>query len=186
MRTSAHSGCMSTRMHTARPVRTCSGTLMRMLDSSSPWGAFQVGCSRYGLRTCRLIVYPPGISRQQRVTLRLWRAWPVVGGAVCVLGVILCLPAVTAALVVVAAYLVIGLALARNARRTRTLVREEFAIEDTPRHDGGRAAHVRSLAALLEHADCALEAESITPAEHERVWASVYAQLEGAPRFARR
>ena len=148
-----------------------------MLDSNRAWGTFQVGCSRYGLRTCRLIVYPPGIDRRERLTLRAWRAWPIVGGVLCVLGIVMCLPAVGAALCVFAAYLVIGLVLAHAARRSRRRVREEFAIEDSSLDDGGRAVHVRRLAALLDRADSAADAGTLTPVQYECVWAYVYARV---------
>ena len=49
----------------------------RLLDGGRTWGSLDVSPSRYGVTRHRLVVFPPGISSDERVLLRLWRAWPI-------------------------------------------------------------------------------------------------------------
>ncbi len=51
----------------------------RVLDSGRTWGSLDVAPSRYGVTRHRLVVFPPGISPDERILLRLWRSWPVWG-----------------------------------------------------------------------------------------------------------
>jgi hypothetical protein len=51
----------------------------RLLDGGRTWGSLDVAPSRYGVTRHRLVVYPPGIAPDERILLRLWRAWPVWG-----------------------------------------------------------------------------------------------------------
>jgi hypothetical protein len=51
----------------------------RLLDGGRTWGALDVSPSRYGVTRYRLIVFPPGISPDERMLLRLWRSWPIWG-----------------------------------------------------------------------------------------------------------
>lgn len=51
-----------------------------LLDGDFPWGAVISAPSRYGATQQRLIVYPPGITKQSRRWLRAWRGWPLWGG----------------------------------------------------------------------------------------------------------
>lgn len=176
---------MTTSPQVSRLAYEPSGRLMRLLDSARPWGSFQVGYARYGLRTCRLVVYPPGINRSERVALRLWRAWPIAGALLGLLTVFLLLPSLWGAVLVATGYVTVATLLARRARRTRRGVRQEMAIEGVADVDDGRSGHVRHLASLLEQADHALDSGQITPAEYENVWTMVYAQLSGST-YARR
>ncbi|GAB3396851.1 hypothetical protein GCM10027568_31830 [Humibacter soli] len=148
-----------------------------MLDTGHPWGTFYVGYWRHGLRTLRLVVYPPGISQRERVALRLWRAWPFVGGALCLIGVVLCLPAWTAAVTIMVGTLIITVVLAYNARRTRRLVREGFAVENIDNSGDRGAVHLRSLATLLDQAENDVETGNLSPVHYEIMWATAYAQL---------
>jgi hypothetical protein len=54
----------------------------RLLDGGHTWGSIDVSPPRYGVSRYRLVVFPPGISADDRVLLRAWRAWPVWGIAV--------------------------------------------------------------------------------------------------------
>jgi hypothetical protein len=51
----------------------------RVLDSGRTWGSLDVAPSRYGVTRHRLVVFPPGISPDDRILLRLWRSWPIWG-----------------------------------------------------------------------------------------------------------
>lgn len=51
----------------------------RVLDSGRTWGSLDVAPSRYGVTRHRLVVFPPGISPDERILLRLWRSWPIWG-----------------------------------------------------------------------------------------------------------
>jgi hypothetical protein len=49
----------------------------RLLDGGRTWGSLDVSPSRYGVTRHRLVVFPPGISSNDRVLLRVWRTWPI-------------------------------------------------------------------------------------------------------------
>jgi hypothetical protein len=49
----------------------------RLLDGGRTWGSLDVSPSRYGVTRHRLVVFPPGISSDDRVLLRVWRTWPI-------------------------------------------------------------------------------------------------------------
>ena len=51
----------------------------RLLDGGRTWGSLDVSPSRYGVTRHRLVVFPPGISPDERVLLRVWRTWPIWG-----------------------------------------------------------------------------------------------------------
>src|SRR5262245_9921107 len=87
----------------------------RLLDGAHPWGSFDAMVGRHGLRRYRLTLLPPGISTTDRRLLRLWRGWPVGGGMLAMLALMLLgdtvFSAGTTLLVVAAAYLGVGAAL---------------------------------------------------------------------------
>ncbi|MBB5162686.1 DUF6611 family protein [Mycobacterium sp. AZCC_0083] len=51
----------------------------RLLDGGRTWGALDVSLSRYGVIRHRLVVFPPGLSPDERMLLRVWRSWPIWG-----------------------------------------------------------------------------------------------------------
>jgi hypothetical protein len=53
----------------------------RLLDGGHTWGALDISPTRYGVTRYRLVVFPPGISADDRRLLRAWRTWPVWGTA---------------------------------------------------------------------------------------------------------
>lgn len=65
--------------------------LSRLLDGERRWGSIDVANGRYGVTRYRLVVYPPGLSREERVTLRLWRSFPTWGLAIWVTVEIACM-----------------------------------------------------------------------------------------------
>ena len=52
--------------------------------------------TRYGVTRYRLVVFPPGISADDRMLLRVWRAWPTWGLATLLILEILLVPAIGA------------------------------------------------------------------------------------------
>lgn len=51
----------------------------RLLDGGRTWGSLAVSPTRYGVTRYRLVVFPPGLSADDRMLLRAWRGWPVWG-----------------------------------------------------------------------------------------------------------
>jgi hypothetical protein len=66
----------------------------RLLDGENRWGFVRIQIDRYGVTRYRLVVYPPGISDEERRRLRIWRGAPVWGAAMWVLAEI-CLQQLT-------------------------------------------------------------------------------------------
>lgn len=54
----------------------------RLIDGDRSWGSLHISATRYGVTRYRLVVFPPGLSTEQRRLLRVWRAWPTWGMAV--------------------------------------------------------------------------------------------------------
>jgi hypothetical protein len=52
---------------------------LRPLDGGPTWGSLDSYPRRFGVKRYRLVVFPPGISPEERRLLRLWRSWPVWG-----------------------------------------------------------------------------------------------------------
>jgi hypothetical protein len=165
----------------ARPPRT--PLLRRLLDGERTWGALEVSDRRYGMCRYRLSVYPPGLRRGERMSLRLWHAFPAWGLtlwlAVQIVGMTLTTPDTALALstgsFVLAA--VVAMILAGPARgdvRTLTVVRM-VGVRDL---DVLAKFHLlRALAERLVRADARLAAGELTAVEHEaEVW-KVYDRL---------
>jgi hypothetical protein len=51
----------------------------RVVDGGRTWGSLTISPSRYGVTRHHLVVFPPGISPDDRMLLRLWRSWPIWG-----------------------------------------------------------------------------------------------------------
>jgi hypothetical protein len=98
-----------------RAVQELRRVWLRLLDGAHPWGSFDATVGRYGLRRYRLVIFPPGISTTDRRLLRLWRGWPVGGGMLALLAMMLLGDAVaspgTTVLVVAAAYVGVAVVL---------------------------------------------------------------------------
>jgi hypothetical protein len=156
----------------------------RLLDGAHPWGSFDATVGRYGLRRYRLVIFPPGISATDRRLLRWWRGWPVGGGTLAMLAMMLLGDAVaspgTTLLVVAAAHVGIGVALFVRTAGVRAGVRTMSLILLSA--DLG-PPEVRSLAEwgvlvdLLTTADGKRDAGKIAPAQHEALWWQAYERL---------
>jgi hypothetical protein len=138
---------------------------------------------RYGVRRYRLVVFPPGIGVADRRLLRMWRAWPVGGGMLAMLTVMLLGDAVaspgTTLLVVSAAYAGVWVALFVVVADVRAGVRSMslllLAGDDSSERE--RYAEWEALVDLLTSADDALHAGTIAPAQHEALWWQAYEHI---------
>lgn len=155
----------------------------RTVRGDRRWGSLAIHSDRMGLTRYRLIVYPPGITDDERRDVRIARGWPVWGlmlwlGCEIVLahriGPWIALVVSTA--VVVAAGIAARIRAGELYPRVRSLT---VAVLAGYRDDDAAAARIRlvTLAAELLEADQRLERDEITPAAHEAVWWRVYDRL---------
>lgn len=156
----------------------------RLLDGAHVWGSFDAMVGRYGLRRYRLVVFQPGISAFDRRLLRMWRAWPVGGGMLAMLTVMLLGDAVaspgTTLAVVAAAYAGVWVALFVVVTDARAEVRSMSLLLLAGDHDSSdriRYAEWEALVDLLTSADDKLNAGTIAPAQHEALWWQAYEHL---------
>jgi hypothetical protein len=160
--------------------------LVRWLDRGPSWGSMCTSAARYGVTRYTLVVFPPGISGEERVPLRLYRSWPIWGTAGWLLLQVLLAPRMSpgaamafASAVCVATVAVIAFFCGANRDRVRILTAVTMAgIEDPDM--ARQLAEMRYLATQLVIADRALEALSINPVEHEAIVGAVYERM--APR----
>lgn len=139
--------------------------------------------TRYGSMNHRLVLYPPGISAEQRRRVRLWRGWMLLGmlGG---LGVFLALAGAGASALVaivscVTFYVLGAVIVAHRAGPVRREVLELTAARSALVSDLGHTAECRYLAGLsatLAAADESLEHGLSSAASHELVWSAVYAE----------
>ncbi|MBJ7341508.1 DUF6611 family protein [Mycolicibacterium sp.] len=160
----------------------------RLLDRGPAWGTLAVSPTRYGVTRYRLDVFPPGISPDDRILLRAWRAWPVWGMAVFLAMEILLVPtlgACPALSISTVVFLGSGAVLAATTAATRGGVRTLSAV----RMAGVRGTAIaegfdvlRSLAHDLADADRALAGGEIDTVAHEfLVWRIYDRMAAGAP-----
>ena len=131
------------------------------------------------------MLYPPGISAKQRRRVRLWRGW-VVLGLVGVLGLFISLAEAGASRLVIitvcAGFYALGaVAVAHSAGPIRwqvlelTATRSNFAPES--RHIA-ECGYLMRLVVTVQTADESLNRGVLAPADHEMVWAAVYADAQ--------
>jgi hypothetical protein len=155
----------------------------RLLDSRRTWGSFDVYPSRYGITRYRLMVFPPGISQDERRLLRGWHTWPIWGTALFLAAQIWLTNTTTAgwALAIsTALWLSSGGVAFALAGGTRTRVRTLIAHTMNGVHDDAaviRLAEMRILATALLAADEQRAAGALTELEHESVCWHVYQQI---------
>ncbi|MDT5079640.1 MAG: hypothetical protein QOJ80_4277 [Mycobacterium sp.] len=157
--------------------------LRRLLDGGRTWGALEISASRYGLTRYRLVVFPPGISGDERIALRLWRTFPAWGlvswllAEVTLMTVVSPGPALAFATGGCAAMGAVTMALAGH---TRHLVRRLTVVRMVGVNDpmaGPRLDELRTLTERLTNADARLAAGELTTVDHEaEVW-RVYDQM---------
>jgi hypothetical protein len=160
----------------------------RLLDGGRTWGALDVSPGCYGVTRHRLVVFPPGISPDERMLLRLWRSWPIWGTLTWLTLEIVMVPAIgpgPALAVFTGGCLGTGaLAMAltgptRTRVRTLTVVRMVGFDDPVVRE---RLAELYTLADELAEADRRLAAGESNSVEHEAVVWRVYDHLATAAR----
>lgn len=158
----------------------------RLLDGGHTWGSLQVSPTRYGITRYRLVVFPPGTSADDRMLLRIWRAWPTWGMATFLILEILLVPAIgaVAALWISATvFLGAGAVVMAMTATTRGDVRTMTAIRRAGVHDPLAAeqfVEFYGLAHDLVEADGRLAAGEIQPVEHELLVWRVYDRMADA------
>jgi len=125
-----------------------------LVDGAHSWGSFDATPGRYGLRRYRLVIFPPGITATDRRLLRLWRAWPLGGGA-------FALFAVTTG--------------TRIGVRSMALI---FLTEELNPDDRRSYAEWEAIVGVLTRADHMLSTGAITRPQHEALWWQAYDRLE--------
>lgn len=170
---------------TGRPGRLerwCS----QLLDGENRWGFVRIQVDRFGVTRYRLVVYPPGISDEERRRLRIWRGAPVWGAALWVVAEIVLQQligpwtALTIATGVVIAFAAVALA---RAGETRSMVRSMCVVTMPGHADSVTIASRTKLEALAEallDADERVDAERMSRLVHEALWWHVYEQLAPA------
>jgi hypothetical protein len=164
--------------HSTRPP-----LLERLLDGGRTWGSLDVAAGRYGVTRYRLVVFPPGIARDQRILLRIWRAYPVWGIAAWLVAEIVLMPtvgpglalAVSTGLTVLAG--LVAMALAGDTRgevRTLTVLRM-VGVNDAASAE--QFEELRTLAYLLTDADARHAAGTLSRVEHESAVWRVYERM---------
>ncbi|MGA8252563.1 MAG: DUF6611 family protein [Mycobacterium sp.] len=162
------------------------GLWSRLLDGAHPWGSFDATVGRYGVRRCRLIIYPAGKTTAERRLARLWRGWPVGGAvlgliAVMLLGNVVSSPDAVLAVALVA-YVSVGALLFVLGGPTRVRVRSMSVVlmaETADAHELCRYTEWQTLVHMLIRADNLLTTGAISPVEHEATWREAYDRLEG-------
>lgn len=132
----------------------------------------------------RLVVFPPGITPNERRMLRVWRGWPLWGAALWlglqIAGAMTGMPE-TALIAGTMIYLAAGaltFALAGESRlRVRTLwaiTVAGYAYDEVDQ----RYSQLRLMARALDHADLDLDEGRISRLQHEARWWEVYDVLD--------
>jgi hypothetical protein len=164
-----------------RPGMAAVRAWCRLVDGAHPWGSFDATVGRYGLRRYRLVIFPPGITATDRRLLRLWRGWPLGGGALALFVAMLVGGPGTTVLVTVAAYLAVGAVLfvvtagARGGVRTMSLT---LLTEQLGPDDRRSFAEWDAIVSVLTRADHMLTTGAITRPQHEALWWQAYDRLE--------
>ena len=156
-------------------MSTTTAQLTRLLDGDRTWGSLAISLTRHGVTRYRLVVYPPGLTREQRRLLRAWRAWPTWGLALWLMLEVALLPtAGTVGALVISTFAAlsagaVSMVLVDQFRRdVRTLTVVRMAgIND--RETADMFAALKSNATALAAAD-----RDLTGADHEAVVWGVY------------
>jgi hypothetical protein len=154
-----------------------------MLDGGRTWGSLEVSPTRYGISRYRLVVFPPGISADDRMLLRAWRAWPAWGLAAFLVLEILLVPAIgsgaalgISAVVVLGAGAVVMAMTGANRCGVRTLIAvRQAGANDTVAAE--RFVEFYSMVHCLTEADRMLADGEIRGQEHELLVWRVYDRM---------
>lgn len=151
--------------------------IRRLFDGGRTWGSLQMSVSRYGTMRYRLVVFPPGTSRDERIALRLWRSFPGWGVAAWLVAdvVLTSVTSPTVAFVLATATcLAAGATVMARTNHTRGHVRTLTVVWMLGVNDpvaAPRLDQLRELAELLINADAGLAAGELSQVDHEaQVW----------------
>jgi hypothetical protein len=166
---------MNDTMHAAR--------WRRLLDGGRTWGSLDVSPSRYGVTRHRLVVFPPGISSDERVLLRLWRAWPIWATLMWLVMEMVLVPAIgSGAAVAISTTVCVSAVVATMATTgaNRTKVRAVSVVRMAGFDDQAVAdlyTELYEMAIELAEADNGLAAGELSTVEHEAVVWRVYDRM---------
>jgi hypothetical protein len=155
----------------------------RLVDVGRTWGSLTITPSRYGVTRHHLVVYPPGISADERTLLRLWRSWPIWGMPTWLILEMFLVPtigsnpalAISTSLCLGAGALLMAMTGANRTRvRTLTVVRMAGVVDAVA---VDRYAELCALAHELADADRTLAAGELSTVDHEAVVWRVYDRL---------
>lgn len=170
--------------HSTQP--THAPLLQRLLDGGHTWGSLTVSPPRYGVSRYRLVVFPPGLSPEDRMLLRAWRTWPMWGVAV-FLGLEILLPPVLgpgpALWLAAAVSLGAGAALMAMTGAHRREVHAMSVVRTACADDAQVAARYADLHAMADElavADRKLAEGQIGAVEHELAVWGVYDRMADA------
>jgi hypothetical protein len=166
---------MSTTIHRPR--------WQRLIDSGRTWGSLGISPCRYGVTRHQLVVFPPGLSPDERVLLRLWRSWPIWGTLTWLTLEMLLVPTIgpnsafaISTVIAVGGGLMAMVMTKANRTRVRTLTVVRMAgFVDPVAVDGW--AELYALACQLGEADRACDAGELSTVDHEAVVWRVYDRL---------
>jgi hypothetical protein len=149
----------------------------RLLDGGHTWGSLDVSPPRYGVSRYRLVVFPPGISADDRMLLRARRTWPIWGIAVFLLLDVVLVPLIgssPALWVSAGVYLGTGAVIMATTGALRGGVHTLSVVRTAGADDAliaEKFAELQSLTEALAVADRALADGEIGTVEHElTVW----------------
>jgi hypothetical protein len=166
---------MNDTMHAAR--------WRRLLDGGRTWGSLDVSPSRYGVTRHRLVVFPPGISSDERVLLRLWRTWPIWATLMWLIMEMFLVPAIgSGAAVAISTTVCVSAVVATMATtgENRTKVRAVSVVRMAGFDDQAVAdlyTELYEMAIELAEADNGLAAGELSTVEHEAVVWRVYDRM---------
>lgn len=154
-----------------------------LLDGDTVWGAVDIRPQRWGSVVYRIVLYPPGISAEERRRVRVWRGfyawgtgWWLTATAI-LSGFTEPWFAVTVASVTT---LLFGTGAFLRAGSLRSRVRTADITVPLPSSDRALLALARQVQAIgtaMIRADRKLRQGHITAAEHEVIWHRAYEQM---------
>jgi hypothetical protein len=155
----------------------------RLLDGGHTWGSLDISPSRYGVTRHHLVVFPPGISADERTLLRLWRSWPIWGTLTWLTLEIFLVPtigslpalAISSGICLGAGALAMAMTGANRTRVQTLSVVRMAGVGDAVVAD--RYAELYALACELGEADRGLAAGELSTVDHEAVVWRVYDRL---------
>jgi hypothetical protein len=153
---------------------------LRPFGGRRTWGSFDIYPSHYGITRYRLVVFPPGMSPDERRLLRVWRSWPAWGTVLFLIAQIWLAQTLAtgwALSIAAALWLAAGATSGALAGAARTTVRTLIALTMTGSHDEDRLATLRALTAVLLEADARRAEGTLSEPEHESICWQVYERM---------